>query len=41
MEIMYLLLFIIVLDIAALRWGFNSQDNIDSPEWLKRLQRHL
>jgi hypothetical protein len=34
MEIFLILLILfIVLDIAALRYGFNSRDDIDSPEW--------
>jgi len=27
---------LIVLDIAALRWGSQSNDGIDSPEWERR-----
>ncbi|GCE08811.1 hypothetical protein KDAU_61400 [Dictyobacter aurantiacus] len=41
MEILFLLLGIIVMDIAALRWGNDSRDGIDSPEWLRSLQRHF
>ena len=26
----------IVLDIASLRWGFDSTEKIDSPEWERR-----
>lgn len=38
MEIVYFLLLIILLDLAALRWGIDSRDNIDSHEWMRRLQ---
>ena len=31
-----LLITIIVLDIASWKWGFDSTDGIDSPEWLRR-----
>jgi hypothetical protein len=27
----------IVLDIASLRWGVDSTDKIDSPEWERRV----
>ena len=27
---------LIVLDIAALRWGFDSRDSINSDEWKRR-----
>ena len=34
MEILLvLLLLVIALDIASLRWGFDSTEKIDSPEW--------
>src|SRR5438128_540043 len=29
----------IILDIASLRWGFDSTDGTDSPEWLHRQER--
>jgi hypothetical protein len=29
---------LLVLDIAALRWGFDSTDHIDSLEWERRRQ---
>ncbi|WP_338248545.1 hypothetical protein [Dictyobacter halimunensis] len=41
MEILFLLLGIIVLDVAALRWGIDSRDSLNSPEWLRRLQQHI
>jgi hypothetical protein len=31
-----ILLMIIVLDVAALRWGVDSTDGINSLEWLRR-----
>ena len=31
-----LLIIIVVLDIAALRWGVDSSDGIDSLEWIRR-----
>ena len=38
MFILLLLLFFlfILLDLAALRWGADSRDTIDSPEWERR-----
>ena len=38
MELLVLLIAIIVLDIAAIRWGVDSRDDIQSPEWERRLQ---
>jgi hypothetical protein len=32
----FLLIALIVLDIAALQWGANSSDGINSPEWKRR-----
>ena len=31
-----LIIIVVVLDIAALRWGSDSTDGIDSPEWARR-----
>lgn len=39
MELYVLLFVIIVFDIAALYWGVDSRDDINSPEWAKRMQR--
>jgi hypothetical protein len=39
MEYLILLVGLIALDILALRWGHNSTDSIDSPEWERRLRR--
>lgn len=36
MEFAIFVLILILLDLAALRWGVDSRDGIDSPEW----QRH-
>ena len=37
MEFLIILLsMVVVLDIAALRWGFDSTDGINSPEWERR-----
>ena len=30
------LMLFIVLDIAALRWGFDSTEQMESPEWERR-----
>jgi hypothetical protein len=34
MIIMFLML--VAIDIAALRWGFDSRDEVDSLEWVRR-----
>ena len=31
-----LLIIVVVLDIATLRWGFDSTDGLNSLEWLRR-----
>lgn len=36
MEFLILLLGFILLDLTALRWGVDSGDGIDSPEWQRR-----
>ena len=36
MEFLILFAALIALDIAALRWGSESNDGIDSPEWERR-----
>lgn len=38
MDLLVVLILIIVLDIAALAWGVDSRDGINSPEWERRLQ---
>jgi hypothetical protein len=38
-EMIILLIALIVLDIAALRWGIDSTDGINSPEWERRRHR--
>jgi hypothetical protein len=39
LTITVLLLLLIVLDIAAIRWGFTSSDGPESREWERRQQR--
>jgi nitrogen fixation-related uncharacterized protein len=34
--LLILILLVVVLDIASLRWGFDSREQIDSPEWERR-----
>ncbi len=34
-----LLILIVLLDIAALRWGVDSRDGLHSLEWLRRQHR--
>ncbi len=34
--VIYLLIGLIVFDIIALRWGADSSDGADSPEWERR-----
>lgn len=36
MEMIFFILLLIVLGIAANRWGANSLDDLDSPEWERR-----
>jgi hypothetical protein len=36
--VVVLFMVLLVLDIAALRWGADSGDGIDSPEWERRRQ---
>ena len=36
MELLIIFIGIIVFDIAAIRWGINSCDSINSPEWERR-----
>lgn len=36
MEIIAMVLALIIFDVAALRWGADSRDNINSPEWERR-----
>jgi len=31
-----LLIGLVVFDLVALRWGLDSKDNVDSPEWERR-----
>lgn len=36
MELLIVLIVLVALDVAATRWGFNSADSVDSPEWARR-----
>jgi hypothetical protein len=38
MEFLILSMAAIILAVVALRWGFDSTDDIDSPEWERRHQ---
>jgi len=31
-----LLITLVVLDLVALRWGFDSRDEVEDPEWERR-----
>ena len=37
MELLILLLVIVLFDLAAIRWGHDSTEPVNSPEWEKRL----
>ncbi|HEY0755417.1 MAG TPA: hypothetical protein VGD98_15780 [Ktedonobacteraceae bacterium] len=39
MEFLIFTLILILLDLAAWRWGADSRDSIDSPEWRRRQLR--
>jgi hypothetical protein len=39
--ILYIVIALVILDIAALRWGADSRDRIDSPEWRRRQDRPM
>lgn len=34
--LLILIMLIVALDIASLRWGYDSTEKIDSPEWERR-----
>jgi len=34
----FLIVFLVALDLAASRWGFDSSDGVDSSEWDRRQQ---
>ncbi len=38
MALIIVLLVVIVLDLAAMRWGADSTDGMNSLEWLRRQQ---
>jgi hypothetical protein len=35
--LLVLMMLVIVFDIASVRWGFDSTEKIDSPEWERRV----
>ena len=37
MELLILLLIVVLFDLAAMRWGYDSSESLNSPEWEKRL----
>jgi hypothetical protein len=36
MDIVIFIIMLMMVDLIALRWGVNSSDTIDSPEWERR-----
>jgi hypothetical protein len=36
LSLYFLLILLVLLDIAAVRYGFNSSDSLNSPEWERR-----
>jgi hypothetical protein len=34
--LLILIMLVIILDIASVRWGFDSTEKMDSPEWERR-----
>jgi hypothetical protein len=34
--LLILIMLVVILDIASLRWGFDSTEKLDSPEWERR-----
>lgn len=38
--LLILIMLFIVLDMLSLRWGFDSTEKIDSPEWERRTAQH-
>lgn len=38
MELLTIFALCVVLDMASLKWGRDSRNDINSPEWEKRLQ---
>jgi hypothetical protein len=41
MEILLFLLLVVLFDLAALRWGRDSRDTFENPEWQRRATRGL
>ena len=38
LTLVFLFITLVVLDIAAFRWGFTSSDGVNNPEWERRQQ---
>ena len=38
--LLIVVMLVVVLDIASLRWGFDSTEKIESPEWERRTAWH-
>jgi hypothetical protein len=36
LTLIFLVVLLVALDIAALRWGCDSSDGVNSPEWERR-----
>jgi hypothetical protein len=34
--LLFVILLLVVLSIASIRWGVDSSDGINSPEWIRR-----
>jgi hypothetical protein len=37
--ILILIIALVVFDIVAFAWGFDSEESVDSPEWERRRER--
>jgi hypothetical protein len=37
MELLIVLLIMVLFALAAMRWGYDSTESVNSPEWEKRL----
>ena len=36
MELVFIVIGLVLFDIAAVRWGADSRESVDSPEWTRR-----
>ena len=36
MELVFIVIGLVLIDIAAVRWGADSRESVDSPEWTRR-----